>query len=187
VILHAIVEDLRVARAAVDGGATHVQLRLKNLSTAELIDEGRPFRDLCAYTGVTFVVNDDVDAAIALGAAGVHLGREDEGIERARAADLLLGLSAQNLDEALVADNEHPDYLGVGPVWATPVKPGTPALGLDRLAELCESVAAPVVAIGGIDATNAALCLEAGAVGVAVVRASVDAAAVCTALERAAV
>ena len=74
-----------------------------------------------------------------------------------------------------------------GPIWATPVKPGIPALGLVGLAELCESVAAPVIAIGGVDATNAALCLEAGAVGVAVVRASTDAAAVRTALERAAV
>jgi thiamine-phosphate pyrophosphorylase len=187
VILHAIVDDLRVARAAIDGGATHVQLRLKNFSSAEVIDEGRPFRDLCASAGVTFVVNDDVDAAIALEADGVHLGREDEGMERAREANLLLGLSAQTLDEALAADNERPDYLGAGPIWATPIKPGVPALGLDGLSELCESVVAPVVAIGGVDATNAALCLEAGAVGVAVVRASTDAAAVRTALERAAV
>jgi thiamine-phosphate pyrophosphorylase len=187
VILHAVVDDLRVARAAIDGGATHVQLRLKNLSTLELIEQGRPFRDMCVNAGVTFVVNDDVDAAIALGADGVHLGRDDQGIERARAAGLKLGLSAQNFQEALAADNEHPDYIGAGPVWATPVKPGIPALGLDGLAEVCESVAAPVVAIGGIDATKAVLCLEAGAVGVAVVRASVDAAAVRTALERAAV
>jgi len=187
VILHAIVDDLRVARAAINGGATHVQLRLKNLPTAELIDEGRPFRDLCARSGVMLIVNDDVDAAIALEADGAHLGREDEGIERAREANLLLGLSAQTLEEGLAADNERPDYLGVGPVWATPIKPGVPALGLDGLAEICESVAAPVVAIGGVDATNAALCLEAGAIGVAVVRASTDAAAVRTALERAAV
>ena len=186
-ILHAIVDDLGVARAAVDGGATHVQLRLKNLPTADLIAQGRPFRDLCSYAGVTFVVNDDVDAAIALGAEGVHLGREDSGFERAREAGLLVGLSAQNIEEALAADNEHPDYLGAGPVWATPVKPGVPALGDDGLAHLCESVAAPVVAIGGIDATNAALCIDAGAVGVAIVRASTDTAAVRTALERAAV
>jgi thiamine-phosphate pyrophosphorylase len=187
VILHVLVDDLGVARRAIDGGATLVQLRLKRLSTDQLIEEGQPFQDLCASSAVTFVVNDDVEAAIRLGADGVHLGRDDEGIERARAAGLKLGLSAQTLGEALAADNEHPDYLGVGPVWATPVKPGVPALGLERLHEICESVAAPVVAIGGIDATNAALCLEAGAVGVAVVRASTDAAAVRTALERAAV
>jgi thiamine-phosphate diphosphorylase len=187
VILHALVDDLQVARAAIDGGTTLVQLRLKKLSTDQLVEQGGPFRNLCARAGVTFVVNDDVDAAIVLGADGVHLGREDEGIERAREAGLLLGLSAQSLDEALAADDERPDYLGVGPVWATPIKPGVPALGLDGLREICESVAAPVVAIGGIDATNAALCLDAGAVGVAVVRASTDAGAVRTALERAAV
>ena len=186
-ILHALVDDLDVARAAIDGGATLVQLRLKDLSTSELVERGLPFRQLCANTSVTFVVNDDVEAAITLGADGVHLGRDDEGIDRARAAGLSLGLSAQNLDEALAADHEHPDYLGVGPVWATPTKAGVPPLGLDGLREICESVASPVVAIGGIDATKAALCLEAGAVGVAVVRASVDAGAVRTALERAAV
>jgi thiamine-phosphate pyrophosphorylase len=187
VILHALVEDYEVARRAIDGGATLVQLRLKDLSTSQLVEEGRHFRDLCASSGVSFVVNDDVEAAIRLEADGVHLGREDDGIERARAAGLKLGLSAQSLEEAVAADNEHPDYLGVGPVWATPVKPGVPPLGLAALREICESVAAPVVAIGGVDATNAALCLEAGAVGVAVVRSSTDAAAVRTALERAAV
>jgi thiamine-phosphate pyrophosphorylase len=187
VILHALVDDLEVARAAIDGGATHVQLRLKDISTADLVEQGVPFRDLCASAFVTFIVNDDVEAALRLGADGVHLGSTDEGIERAREAGLVLGLSAQNIDEAMVADHEHPDYLGVGPVWATPIKAGVPPLGLDGLHEICESVAAPVVAIGGIAATNAALCLEAGAVGVAVMRASVDAAAVRTALERAAV
>ena len=186
-ILHALVDDLQVARAAIDGGATLLQLRLKNLPTPQLVEQGLPFRDLCVSSYVTFVVNDDVEAAISLGADGVHLGRDDDGIQQARAAGLQLGLSAQSLDEAMAADHESPDYLGVGPVWNTPTKAGVPPLGLDGLREICESVAAPVVAIGGIDATKAALCLEAGAVGVAVVRASGDAAAVRTALERAAV
>jgi thiamine-phosphate pyrophosphorylase len=186
-ILHALVDDYDVARAAIDGGATLVQLRLKNLSTTQLIEHGGIFRDLCARAGVTFFVNDDVDAAIVLRADGVHLGRDDHGIDRARAAGLQLGLSAQTLEEALAADDQSPSYLGVGPVWATPTKPGVPPLGLEGLHEICESVAAPVVAIGGIDATKAALCLEAGAVGVAVARAAVYTAAVRTALERATV
>jgi thiamine-phosphate pyrophosphorylase len=186
-ILHALVDDLRVARVAIEGGATLVQLRLKDTSTIQRIEKGAPFRDLCAGSGVTFVVNDDVEAAVVLGADGVHLGSEDDGLARAREAGLLIGLSAQTLDEALAADNEHPDYLGVGPVCATPIKPGVPALGLEGLHEVCESVAAPVIAIGGVDATNAALCIEAGAVGVAVVRAATNAASVRTALERAAV
>ena len=186
-ILHALVDDLGVARVAIAGGATVLQLRLKDLPTVEVVERGRPFRALCASTGVTFVVNDDVEAAIELAADGVHLGREDEGIERARAAGLLLGLSAQNLEEAQAADHEHPDYIGAGPVWATPVKPDARALDLGGLSEICEGVGAPVIAIGGVAANNAHRCVEAGAAGVAVVRASADAAAVRAALERAAV
>jgi thiamine-phosphate pyrophosphorylase len=186
-ILHALVDELGAARVAIDGGATLVQLRLKGVSTSQRIERGRPFRDLCVSAGVTFVVNDDVEAALELGAEGVHLGSGDEGIDRARKAGLLVGLSAQTLDEALAADNQHPDYLGIGPVWATPIKPGVPALGLEGLRDVCESVVSPVIAIGGVDATNAALCIEAGAVGVAVVRAATNAASVRTALESAAV
>jgi thiamine-phosphate pyrophosphorylase len=187
VILHALVNDVAVARAAIEGGATHIQLRLKDVPTFQRIEQGGPYRDLCRRSGVCFFLNDDVDAALTLGADGVHLGGEDSGIERARDAGLQIGLSAQTLEEALEADHEHPDYLGVGPVWSTPIKPGVPALGLEGLHEVCESVATPVVAIGGIDATNAALCIEAGAVGVAVVRAATNAGSVRTALERAAV
>ena len=186
-ILHALVDDLQVAQVAIEGGATLVQFRRKDVSTPQRIEHAQPFRDLCARAGVAFVVNDDVDAAIVLGADGVHLGSEDEGLERAQEAGLLVGLSAQTLDEALAADNEHPDYLGVGPVWATPIKPGVPALGIEGLRDVCESVSTPVIAIGGVDATNAALCIEAGAAGVAVVRAATNAASVRTALERAAV
>ena len=82
--LHAIVSTLDAARAAAEGGATVVQLRLKGLSTGKLIERGRPFRDLCSRYGVLFVVNDDVQAALELRADGVHLGREDPGAERAR-------------------------------------------------------------------------------------------------------
>jgi thiamine-phosphate pyrophosphorylase len=186
-ILHALVDDLATARDAVDGGATVLQLRLKELPTAAVVELGRPFRDLCLEAGVTFFVNDDVEAAIVLEAQGVHLGRADKGIERSREAGLRLGLSAQTLTEALAADRERPDYLGVGPVWPTPLKPEAGALGLRGLREICKAVEAPVVAIGGIDASNAALCLEAGAAGVAVVRAAVAASAVRAAIERAAV
>ena len=198
-ILHDLVDDLQVARAAIDGGATLIQLRLKNLSTAQLVEQGMPFRDLCASAHVTFMVNDDVEAAIRLEADGVHLGREDEGLEQVDDCQLQVlprlggevhhrpGQELARLLRRVGAPVHVPDYLGVGPVWNTPTKAGVPPLGLHGLHEICESVAAPVVAIGGIDATKAALCLEAGAVGVAVVRGSRDAAAVRTALERAAV
>jgi thiamine-phosphate pyrophosphorylase len=167
VTVHAIVGDLDTARRAVAAGATVVQLRVKE-PTDVVVDRGRGFREL----GVTFVVNDDVDAAIALGADGVHLGQADLGAERAREHGLLLGRSAATVDQARAADA---DYLGVGPVWKTPSKEDAePAIGLSGLREICEAVATPVVAIGGIDASNAGRCIAAGAAGVAVVRAATD-------------
>ena len=177
--LHAIVTDLESARAAVEGGATVVQLRLKEALTDDVIAVGKPFRDLDA----TFVVNDDVQAAIALGADGVHLGRDDPGAEVAVARGLMLGTSAASVDEAKAGEALGAAYVGAGPVWETPTKPDAePAIGLDGLAEICEAVSVPVIAIGGIDAGNARECVEAGAFGVAVVRAAVDARAVSEAL-----
>jgi len=166
--LHAIVADLETARAAVAAGATVVQLRLKDAATDEVVSAGRGFGDL----GITFVVNDDVEAALALGADGVHLGQGDEGAERAREAGLLLGRSVSRPEQALAADA---DYLGAGPVWATPSKEDAePLIGLEGLREIAAVARVPVIAIGGIDASNAAACLEAGATGVAVIRAATD-------------
>jgi thiamine-phosphate pyrophosphorylase len=134
---------------------------------------------------VTFVVNDDIEAALMLGADGVHLGRNDEGADRAREQGLLLGLSATNLEEARAADGEA-DYIGAGPVWPTPSKADAdPAIGLKGLREICDATTVPVVAIGGIDAANAAECIRAGAIGVAVVRAARDAAGVRAAIDAA--
>jgi thiamine-phosphate pyrophosphorylase len=183
--LHAIVGDLDTARAAVDGGATVVQWRLKNVPTLEVVERGRSTRSLCARHGVTFVVNDDVEAALMLGADGVHLGREDEGSARAKEHGLLLGRSASTLEEARSADGEA-DYLGVGPVWETPTKADAdPAIGLDGLQGICAAVSSPVVAIGGIDQSNAADCIRAGAAGVAVVRSARDAAGLRAAIDAA--
>ena len=171
--LHAIVEDIETAGAAVEGGATVVQLRLKGRPTAEVVERGRPFRELAAI----FVVNDDVEAALQLGADGVHLGRKDEGGERALEAGLLLGLSAATVEEAEDAERAGAGYLGAGPVWPTPSKPDAdPAIGLERLREICQAVSVPVIAIGGVDASNASDCIRAGAAGVAVIRAARDAA-----------
>jgi thiamine-phosphate pyrophosphorylase len=170
--LHAIVEELSTARAAVEGGATVVQLRRKGASSDELVEAGRRFGEL----GATFVVNDDVEAALRLEADGVHLGRDDEGAERAVAAGLLLGTSAASVEEARAGEAAGAAYVGAGPVWATPSKPDAdPAIGLEGLGEISRAVAIPVVAIGGIDASNAADCIRAGAAGVAVIRAARDA------------
>jgi thiamine-phosphate pyrophosphorylase len=177
--LHAIVSDLATARAAVEGGATVVQLRLKGVSTEEVISSGAVFREL----DTTFVVNDDVQAAIALGADGVHLGQDDPGAEIAIAAGLMLGTSAASIEEAKAGEALGASYLGAGPVWETPTKPDAdPSIGLHGLAEICKAVSVPVIAIGGIDAGNARECIDAGAFGVAVVRAATDARAISEAL-----
>jgi len=177
--LHAIVTDFDAAVRAVEGGATVVQLRLKGAPTADVIEAGRPFVDLSA----TFIVNDDVEAALALGADGVHLGRDDPGAEHALEQGLMLGTSASSLEEARAGAQLGAAYIGAGPVWATPSKPDAdPPIGLDGLREICAAVSIPVVAIGGIDATNAGECVGAGAAGVAVVRAAADAKAVSEAL-----
>jgi len=165
--VHAIVAHLEGARWAVTVGATVVQLRVK-AGTEEIVKRGRGFREL----GVTFVVNDDVEAALELHADGVHLGQGDPGAVRARRAGLLLGRSASTIELALAADA---DYLGVGPIWETPSKDDAdPAIGLGGLRAICDAVSVPVVAIGGIDATNAGDCIRAGAVGVAAIRAASD-------------
>jgi len=175
--LHALVNDLETAKIAVEGGATVLQLRLKGKPTQEVVDLGRPFRHLCAL---------HCEAAVELGADGVHLGRDDPGAEAAFEAGLMLGTSAATIEEAVSGERIGAAYIGAGPVWATPTKPDAdPPIGLDGLAAICEAVSIPVVAIGGIDASNAADCLAAGAAGVAVIRAAADARAVRSAIDEA--
>jgi len=120
-----------------------------------------------------------------LGADGVHLGRADDCADTAQEQGLMLGLSASTLEEARAAD-ARADYIGAGPVWTTPSKPDAgPPIGLEGLAEICAAVTAPVVAIGGIDASNAGDCIRAGAGGVAVIRAAREAQALRRAIDEA--
>jgi len=165
--VHALVSDAESARAAAAGGATVVQLRLKGVPSAQVVELGRALHDLEAE----LVVNDDLEAALELG-CGVHLGQTDPGIERAREAGITLGISVAKRREAAVAEFSGATYVGAGPIWETPSKldAGAP-IGLDGLRDVCLSVSIPVVAIGGIDASNAADCIRAGAAGVAVIRA----------------
>jgi thiamine-phosphate pyrophosphorylase len=181
--LHAIVDDLDTARIALEGGASVLQLRLKDASTEEMIDRGAPFRLLCTEYETTFVVNDDVQAALALLAEGVHLGRDDEGSELAVEAGMMLGRSASTPPEAKEAELAGAGYIGAGPVWATPSKADADLpIGLEGLHAVSEAVSIPVIAIGGIDPSNARECIDAGAFGVAVIRAAAQAAELSAAL-----
>lgn len=179
--LHALVADAEAGRVAVAAGATVVQLRVKGAPTAQLVALGWELDGLDAQ----LVVNDDIDAALELG-CGVHLGQSDAGAERAAVAGIPLGISARTRREAAVAEFSGATYIGAGPVWATPSKPDAAApIGLEGLADVCLAVSVPVVAIGGIDAGNAAACIAAGAAGVAVIRAVSELAAVRAAVDAA--
>jgi thiamine-phosphate pyrophosphorylase len=161
-----------VARAAIEGGATAVQLRAPDVDDDRLLPLASELAAACREAGVLFVVNDRLQVALDSGAAGVHLGqRDDPGNARPRlGAGRVLGISVEGVGEALSAERTGADYLGVT-VWTTPTKPEAHALGLEGLAEVVAAVAIPVVGIGGISASNARLVLEAGAAGVAVISA----------------
>ena len=115
--LHALVADLATAQRAAAGGATIIQLRCKEAATGDVVALGGQVR----YLGPELVINDDVEAAIALGVT-VHLGQSDEGLERAQGAGIPFGLSVSTVTEALRAQSRGARYIGAGPVWATPSK-----------------------------------------------------------------
>jgi len=162
-------------RAAVAGGVTMVQLRDKRASTAELVEMGRALQAVLAGTGVPLIVNDDVDAAIALGADGLHVGQDDCDVRSAReriGPDMILGISAETEALAAAIDPAIVDYAGVGPVFATATKPDhKQPVGLDGLARLVAASPVPTVAISGLKAEHATSVLAAGAGGLAVVSA----------------
>ena len=161
-----------VARA-VSGGVTAVQLREPRATTRQLCALGRALLDVLAGTGVPLLVNDRLDVALAVGAQGVHLGQSDLPAQDAHrlAPDLLLGLSVSTAAEVAEAP-DWLDYLGVGPVEATPTKPEAAApLGLAGTAALVRSARVPCVAIGGIGPANAAAVRATGVAGIAVVSA----------------
>jgi len=165
-----------VLRAALDGGADVVQLRNKVAAPSGLLEPARLVGAHARARGAVFIVNDHLDLAIEAGADGVHLGQDDISVEAARAAwGGLIGRSTHSLDQALEAQRQGVDYIGVGPVYATPTKPGRPAVGLELLQAVASAISIPWFAIGGIDSSNLEDVLAAGASRVAVVRAVCEA------------
>lgn len=166
---------VETTRLAVAGGATIVQLRDKQATTEELIETGRALKAVLAGTGVALIVNDDVEAAIAIGAEGIHVGQSDlaAAITRERVGpDMILGLSVETEELARRVDPSVVDYVGIGPVFATATKPDhKQPIGFDGLARIVAMAPVPAVAIGGVKAEHAAPALAAGAKGIAVVSA----------------
>ena len=170
-----------IVRSAISGGVTCVQLREKQGSTREFIAEARAIRALLdgLETRIPLIINDRIDVAMAIGADGVHLGQTDMHISDARrlaGSSLFIGISVESVADAIRAEAEGADYIGVSPVFATPTKNDTaPPLGLEGIRAIRAAVSLPLVGIGGIKAENAAEIIRAGADGVAVVSAIVSA------------
>jgi len=164
-----------VLEPALRGGVDLVQLREKDAGDAEILAAAAEARPLCTAAGALLLVNDRPDLAVAVGADGVHVGQDDMSVADARAItgpDLLVGLSTHAPSEIDAADA---DYIGVGPVHATPTKPGRPAVGLDLVRYAAEHAELPWFAIGGVDPASVAAVVDAGATRIAVVRAITDA------------
>ncbi|OWV70625.1 thiamine-phosphate synthase [Rhizobium sp. R634] len=166
---------VETARLAAAGGATMVQLRDKHAGTARMIETGRALKQVLHGTSTLLIVNDDVEAAIAIGADGLHIGQDDMDARDARqmiGPGMILGLSVETAQLAGAVDPDIVDYTGVGPVFATPTKADhKQPIGFDGLARLVQSSPVPSVAIGGLKAEHVAGVFAAGAEGLAVVSA----------------
>ena len=170
---------LEIVRAAVEGGVTCVQLREKECSTLQFIEQAMAVKDFLRDHGVPLIINDRVDVALAVAADGVHLGQTDMPLKAARRIlgdSMIIGISAESLEDAIEAERGGADYLGVSPIYATPTKTDTaPPLGLKGLRAIREAVKLPLVGIGGLNRDNAAEVIRSGGDGVAVVSAIVAA------------
>jgi thiamine-phosphate pyrophosphorylase len=174
-----------VVAAAARGGAGMVQLREKDLTARELYDLGARLQNLLTPHGIPLLINDRLDVAHALDAAGVHLAGHSLSPAHARRVlgpDKLIGVSTHSLHDARQAVGERADFIVFGPVFDTPSKRqyGAPQ-GLQRLAEVVAHVTCPVIAIGGIDTDNLPQVLQTGAYGVAMIRAVLAAPDPCAA------
>ncbi len=159
---------------ALQGGATFVQLREKELDEEHFLEEAREIQELCRNYQVPFVINDDVEIAAQIGADGVHVGQSDmeAGDVRAKLGpDKIIGVSAQTVEQALLAQEMGADYLGVGAVFHTSSKADADDVSLHTLREICKAVDIPVIAIGGIGAENVMQLSGSGICGIAVISA----------------
>ena len=170
---------LEIVSAAVDGGVTVVQLREKECSTREFIEQALIITKFLKARDVPMIINDRVDVAQAIKADGVHLGQTDMPLETAKGIlgdSMVIGISVESLQDAIKAKEGGADYLGVSPIYATPTKTDTaPPLGLEGLLEIHKAVRLPLVGIGGLNKDNSADVIRNGADGVAVVSAIVAA------------
>lgn len=161
-------------KKALDGGATFVQLREKNLDIEVFLAEAKEIQKLCKEYGVPFVVNDEVSIAKDIDADGVHVGQSDMeamDVRKILGPDKIIGVSAQTVEQAIIAEKHGADYLGVGAVFTTGSKDDADDVSHETLKAICEAVSIPVIAIGGITKDNVAELAGSGICGVAVISA----------------
>lgn len=173
---------LDAVASALKGGVNILQLREKNMPARKIIEIGKKIKQLCLEYGTTFIVNDRVDIAAVIEADGVHLGQDDLDVASAReifkgmtGTNCIVGVSTHAPEQALKAVEDGADYIGVGPVFATPTKQGRIPVGLEYVKWISKNIKTPAFAIGGIDLENVNEVLTAGAKRIAVVRAIINA------------
>lgn len=162
------------AELALQGGATILQLREKNLGDEAFLEEAKEIQQLCRKYGVPFIVNDNVEVALKVGADGIHVGQKDMdagNVRRLLGPDKILGVSAQTVEQAILAEKNGADYLGVGAVFPTGSKDDADDVSHETLAAICKAVKIPVVAIGGISKNNLLELKGTGICGVSVISA----------------
>ena len=163
-----------VVKESLDGGVTFLQLREKELDEVHFLEEAKELQQLCREYQVPFIVNDNVDIAISMDADGVHVGQSDmeAGDVRAKLGpDKIIGVSAQTVDQAVLAEKHGADYLGVGAVFPTGSKEDADDVSYETLKAICEAVSIPVIAIGGITKENVKELAGSGICGIAVISA----------------
>ena len=161
-------------QAALEGGVTMVQLREKRLSTQALVEEAVEIKELCRRYHVPLIINDNVEAAVASGADGVHVGITDTPVAEIRkraGGSFIIGATAKTVAQAIAAEQAGADYLGVGAVFPSPTKQNAIRITLAQLKQICSAVSIPAVAIGGIGRENVAALAGGGMAGIAVVSA----------------
>lgn len=161
-------------RQAISGGITFLQLRGKDCSTEKLVEQAKELIPLCREASIPFVIDDDVQAALISGADGVHVGQSDMVLAEARrilGPDRIIGVSAHTVEEAAAAERGGADYIGVGAMFSTMTKTDAELVSFETLRAICDAVSIPVVAIGGISASNIQRFKDSGANGAAVVSA----------------
>ena len=165
---------LDVVKDVLKNGATFLQIREKDLTEVDFETEAKKLQDICKVYNVPYVVNDSVEVAMKIDADGVHVGQSDikgRDIRAMLGEDKILGISAGTVEEAIAAEQAGADYIGVGAIFGTSTKKNARNMTMDRLNEIIKSVNIPVVAIGGINASNMSELKGSGVDGVAVVSA----------------